>query len=140
MYRSRGSRIRSVKFSANISSATEPSIPAARRRPDFPFIKVARLRPLNNTSLSRFPKFVGLTRTRLTNTRASRVSVVKFPAKGYIVCVCGPRDDNYETSSFGLLIQSDFISTRDEMWNRRVTVDPETRKSWEQTKGVNKSN
>lgn len=30
---------------------------------DFPFIKVARLRPLNNTSLSCFPKFVGPTIT-----------------------------------------------------------------------------
>jgi len=39
-------------------------------RPDFPFIKVARLRPLNNTSLLRFPKFVGPTNTTHKRMRA----------------------------------------------------------------------
>lgn len=60
--RRHGSRIRSVKFSANISFPTTGEYPScASPGPDFPFIKVARLRPLNNTSLSRFPKFVGPT-------------------------------------------------------------------------------
>jgi len=58
-------RIRSVKFSVNISVLATAEYPTAvrRARKDFPFIKVARLRPLNNTSLSCFLKFAGPTNT-----------------------------------------------------------------------------